>query len=90
VKVKINLEKGKNVELHSFGISQYGAITFIVDYLELGISRPFTISVVMLRNWLKANPAKTWKDYLKTELLRLYNLLSETKTILDLMKGEAE
>jgi len=75
--------------LEEISIFRFGAIKFKVDFVELGITRLYTIDYVMLSNWLAKNVGKTWKDYVKPDLLRLYNLLAGTKAIVDLMKKEA-
>jgi len=89
-KIRIELEKGKNVDVYAFSIFRFGAIKFKVDFVELKITRLYTIDYVMLSNWLAKNSGKTWKDYVKPDLLRLYNLLAGTKEIVDLMRKEAE
>lgn len=83
---KITLETGKTVEILGVNVHEWGEIKVIVKFVELEIERKYPFGVEELKNWLKANPGKTWKDFGRERLLPLYNKLKDAVEVKELIK----
>jgi len=83
--MKLELETGKTVEITNPEIRGWTGISVRIRFVELDITRNMVFDIERIKRWLKENPEKDWKDYLKEFLLPFYDGLAETKKIKDAM-----
>lgn len=81
--MKIQLEPGKSVEVLSPSIKEWGIVTVLVKFVEIGEERIYEIDPEQQTAWLKANPTKKVEDFYAMLLLPLYDRLFNAKTVKD-------
>lgn len=88
-KITLQLDVGKTVELMGFNISGSNTVCFTVRFVELDFSVPYCFDFSGYPAWKAANPALTWRDYVKSTLLSVYDSFALAKQVKSMLDSEA-
>ncbi len=88
-KITLQLDVGKTVELSGFNVSGSNAVCFTVNFIEFDQKVPYCFDFSGYPAWKAANPALTWRDYVRRVLLDLYDSFLLAKQVKDMLDSEA-
>jgi len=88
-KIIINLDTNKNVELTGFNISGSNSVSMTIKFVELNIKVPYSFDFSNYPAWKEENPTLTWKDFMRSRLITLYDSYALSQEIKQLMDEEA-
>jgi hypothetical protein len=90
-KITLTLETNKTVELSDFQISGSNTVSLTIKLVELDIQIPnFGYDFSGYSQWKKNNQTKTWRDYVKSVLLSIYNSYALSKQVKDMLDAESK